>query len=586
MFERYKTMNKILLRTLFSGIIVMGLVASLQAATVTLTFEDPCTAMGVLNNDDADAFAKVAAGMKGPSKPSISTGFFGGGHSHVRRAIVEFALEPMRDLSLNPDAVNAGLVHFYFDDVIFPGNSPEPFTTQDFTVELYTDTANGVIDGDDPNESDPAIIGSDPDDWEGEVIQSWHFQAGPVEGLVAGNPIVGIYTPDVPFPEKFDDDMLAIYGMIGFEVDVTDALRSVIIDPNITHVGIRWISNTEGGYWTSMDPKGYLPSLTVDMVADEPLTFRLQSTDTGAVEGNHAGRPYQIFNEPDDEAIYLTVGEWQGGHFPDAEVIWPIADGIIDWDVFTDPNRASDRPEAVTYDSQDNTLYVYWDPMQEEYALIADENAVPEGFEKVYYEKQTGHGTLNIGNNGLPTGGYADRQHVLLSEFNLMRPSRYDLDPNNLVSAHIELTIDRIIDMSHNGNNMALLPTALYVNAYDGDGILNDFENAQADFERIDHANADAMVWLTMDGTVDGPPITDFALSYYRLVDPGLNEQFTIQIDVTDAVRTMLNDGSEYTGFVFSCPGNGDFTLASVDLVDTVNSETYLPTLVLETDIQ
>jgi hypothetical protein len=335
-----------------------------------------------------------------------------------------------------------------------------------------------------------------------------------------------------------------------------------------------------------MDPDGYLPNLTVEMVADEPLTFRLQSSDTGVVEGNHAGRPYQIFNETDDEAIYLSVGEWQGGHFPDAEVVWPIADGIIDWDVFTDPNRSSDQPEAVTYDAEGNTLYVYWDTENEDYVLIADESAVPEGLEKVYYTDGIEDGSLNIGNNGIPSGGYADRQHVLLSEFDLTRPMRYDLDPNVVVSAHLELTIDRVVDMSLNGNNMTLLPTALYVNAFAGDGVLNNFENAQADFERIDRANTDAMVWLTMDGTADGSPITDFALSYYRLVDPGLGEQFTIRIDVTEAVRELLTDGAQYAGFVFSCPGDGEFALASVDLVDTVNGASYLPTLILETDMQ
>jgi hypothetical protein len=579
-------MNKALGSILLSGIIILIIMAPLKAVTVTLTYEDPFSVMGALNNDDADSFSQVASGMSGPSKPYISTAFFGGGHSHIRRAIAEFALEPMRDISSDPSAINGSLLRFYFDDVIFPGNSPEPYTTQDFTVELYIDTANGIIEGSDPNENDASIVGSGPDDWEGEVVQSWNFQAGPVEDIVAGNPVVGIFTPDEPFPEKFDDDKLAIFGMIGFEVDLTETLRSVISDPNVTHIGIRWIPNTEGGYWTSMDPKGNLPSLVVDMVSDEPLTFELQSTDSGAVEGNHAGRPYQIFNGIYDEAIYLTVGEWQGGHFPDEVWTWPLADGIISWDVFTDPNRSSDQPEAVTYDAQGNTLYVYWNPENEEYALFADQNDVPEGMEKVYYETGTSHGTLNIGNNGIPPGGQTDRQHVLLSEFNLMRPKRYGLDPDNLVSAHVGLTIDRVIDMSHNGNNMALLPSALFVNAYDGDGVLNNFTNAQTDFERIDHGNADAMVWLTMDGTVDGPPITDFALSHYRLVDPGLNEQFTIYIDVTEAVRELLADDAEYTGFIFSCPGDGDFTLASIDLVDTVNGATYLPILILETNIQ
>ncbi|MBN2317319.1 MAG: hypothetical protein JXM79_25575 [Sedimentisphaerales bacterium] len=579
-------MNKILQCTLLSGMIILGLVVPLRAVTVTLTYEDPCSVMGALNNEDGDAFSEVAQSHGEPSKPYISSVFLTASHSSVRRAIAEFALEPMRDVSVDPNAMTSAVLRFYFDDVIFPDNSPEPYTAQDFTLELYTETANGALDGVDANDADATIGGDGLDDWTGQVVQRWRFLAGEVGGLTPGGEIVGMYGPDEPFPAHFSDDELAIYGMIGFEVDVTDALRAVVIDPNIRYVGFRWICNSEGGYWTSMDPDGYLPNLTVEMAADEPLTFRLQSTDAGAVEGNHAGRPYQTFNETDDEAIYMSVGEWQGGHFPDAVVVWPIADGIIDWDVFTDPNRSSDRPEAVTCDAEGNTLYVYWDPEKEDYALVADESAVPEGLEKVYYAEEISNGTLNIGNNGIPTGGYADRQHVLLSEFNLTRPMRYDLDPNHIVSAHVELTIDRVIDMSHNGNNMALLPTALYVNAFAGDGILNDFHNAQADFERIDHASADAVVWLTLDGTVDGAPITDFALSYYRLVDPGLGEQFTIRIDVTEAVRELLADGARYAGFAFSCPGDGEFVLASVDLVDTVSGMSYLPTLVLETDMQ
>jgi hypothetical protein len=374
--------------------------------------------------------------------------------------------------------------------------------------------------------------------------------------------------------------------MIGFEVDVIDALRAALPDPNISHLGFRWISHSEGGYWTSMDPKGHLPSLRVDMAADEPLTFRLQSTDAGAVAGSHSGRPYHIFNDPDDEAIYLTVGEWQGGHFPDAQVTWPLADGIIDWDVFTDPNRETDRPEAVTYDAAGKTRYVYWDTTTEDYVLVADENDVSAQLEKLYYTEETGNGALNIGNNGIPPGGSADRQHVLLSEFNLMRPKRYNLDPNHLIAAYVELTIDRIVDMSLSGNNMALLPSILYLNAYDGDGVLNLFENAQADFERIDHENADAATWLTIDGSVDGDPITDFSLSWYKLVDPGLGELPTIRIDVTEAVRQMLQDGAAFAGFVLSCSPDGDFCLASVDLIDVATGKTYLPTLVLQTDLR
>ncbi|MDI6447498.1 hypothetical protein [Anaerobaca lacustris] len=580
-------MNAIRMLVWSAAVVVVLSVGSVTSAvTVTLTFEDPCSVMGALSNQDGDAYAVVAQGMGGPSKPYISTAFFGGGHSADRRAIAEFALKPMRDVSVDPNAVTSATLRFYFDDVIFPDNSPEPYTTQDFTLELYTETANGRLDGVDANDADATIGGEGPDDWQGRVVQSWRFVAGQVEGLQAGQKIVGMFGPDEPFPAAFDDDTLAIFGMIGFEVDVAEAVRNAIADPDVRYLGFRWICNSEGGYWTSMDPKGYLPSLAVDMVAEEPMVFALQSTDSGPVQGNHAGRPYHIFNDADDEAIYLTVGEWQGGHNPNAVWTWPLADGIISWDVFTDPNGETDRPEVVTYDELGNTLYIYWDSAMEEYALIVDQNSVPDGLEKLYYEAEIADGTLNIGNNGIPPGGYADRQQVLLSEFNLMRPGRYGLDPNHLVSAHLEVTIDRVIDMAHTGNNMALIPSIMYVNAYEADGVLNLFENAQADFERINHEDADAVVWLTIDGSVEGDPITDFALSWYKLVDPGLGEQFTIRIDVTDAVRRMLENGAGYAGFVCSCSPDGEFALASVDLVDTVNGTTYLPRLVLETDLQ
>jgi hypothetical protein len=577
-----------LLLSILCAIILSAGAGSAHGLTVTLVDGDPCVIMGSLIDGDGDQLSKPATGHGGRlSKPYISTEYpVTVRYAHPRRGIAEFALKALREVSTESNNVVSAKLRFYFDDVVFPDDSAAPWTTQDFIVETYTDTANGSIDGADANDADATITGEGIDDWQGDILQSWHFQAGDVNGLATGNPVVGIYGPNEPFPAEFDDDKLTIFGIIGFEVDVTQVVKDILVDPNMSHLGFRWVSKTEGGFWTSMDKKGYLPSLSIDMVADEPLSFRLQSTDAGETVGSHGGRPYHIFNSPEDEAIYLTVSEWQGGHFPDSEVTWPIADGIINWDVFTDPNRSSDRPEAVTYDSQGNTLYVYWNPDNEDYVLIADENDVPDVLEKVYYSEEIGNGTLNMGNNGIPSGGYTDRQQVLLSEYNLMRPGRYGLDPNNLVSARIELTIDRVVDMSLSGNNMALLPSLLFVNAYSGDGILNLFENAQADFERIDHETADAEIWLTIDGTADGDPITDYSLSWYKLVDPGLDEELSISIDVTDAVRQLLQDDAAFAGFVCSCSDDGEFCLASVDLVDTINGVTYLPTLILETNLQ
>jgi len=560
-----------------------------RGVTVTLTDGDSCVVMGSLSNDDGDGDSVVQMGHGGaPSKPYISTRYPSPGtYDHDRRAIAEFSLDPMRRVSTEPNAIRSAALTFYFDDVIWPGLSPNPWTTQDFTLELYAETANGVLDGSDANDLDGGSQAEGPDDWASPAIRRWRFVAGEAGPFTAGQKIVGMFGPDKPFPARFSDDELMIYGMIGFEVDVTEDLAAVLGDAGVGYLGFRWISNTPEGYWTSMDPAGYLPTLTVDVAADEPMSFVLGSSDTGPVTGDqHSGRPYHVFNDADDEAIYIVAAEWNGGHSPTPDVVWPVPDGIIEWDVFTDPNGDSDRPEAVTYAADGSVRYVYWDSAGEDFVLIAHENDVPEGLAIVRYEEWSSDLPLSIGNYGRTAGTMVDMQHALLTEFNLERPGWYGLDPNALVSAHIELAIDRVVDMSLSGNNMALLPSLLYVNSFVGDGVIGRFENAQEDFERIDHDLPDATVWLTMDGTSDGVPITDFSLSWWRLVDPGLGEPFTLYINVTESVRELLKSEASFAGFVLSGSPDGDFCLASVDLVDDVKGKAYLPKLVLQTSLQ
>ncbi len=560
-----------------------------RSVTVTLTDSDSCVVMGALSNDDGDAFSIVQMGHGGvPSKPYISTRYPSPGtYDHDRRAIAEFSLDPMRRVSTESNAVRSATLTFYFDDVIWPGLSPNPWTTQDFTLELYTETANGRLDGSDADDLDAKLGGQGPDDWASQAIRSWRFLAGVTGPLQAGQKIVGMFGPDELFPARFGDDELMIYGMIGFEVDVATEVAAALADSSLSHVGFRWIANTRDGHWTSMDPKGHLPALTVEMIAGEPLCFALQSSDIGPITGDqHSGRPYHLFNDAEDEAIYLTVREWSGGHSPIPRVTWPLPDGIIEWGVFTDPNGLSSRPEVVTYAADGSPRYVYWDSKKKDYVLLADESNVAEGQEKLRYEEWSSDLPLNLGNYGRAAGTAADMQNVLLTEFKLERPGWYGLDPNALVSARIELTIDRVVDMSLSGNNMALLPSMLYVNGFAGDGVVGRFENAQADFERIDHENADVSVPLTMDGTATGTPITDFSLSWYKLVEPGLGEPFTVMIDVTESVKRLLAEGALFAGFVLSCSSDGDFCLASVDLVDDVRGRVYLPKLVLQTSLQ
>lgn len=560
-----------------------------QGVTVTLAYDDSCTAMAALTDDDGDSYSTILLGKGAvPSKPYISTAFPAGGtYAHDRRAIAEFSLKPMRWVSMEPNAVRSARLRFYFDDVVFPDSSPEPWTTQDFTLELYVEAADGVVNGNDANDLDSTEGGWASDDWASEIVTSWHFQAAPSGPFVPGEEIVGVFGPNEPYPAQFGDDALAIYGMIGFEVDVTDFVAGWLADPNVSHVGFRWISNTPDGYWTSMDPEGYLPTLSVDMIAEGPLTFVLKSSDTGPITGDqHSGRPYHVFNDPNDEAVYMTAREWTGSHSPQVNVTWPIPDGIIEWDVFTDPNRSSERPEAVAHDPTGQPFYVYWDAANDDLVLVADEDDVSPELEKVYYEEWSSDLPLSIGNYGPARGTTCDIQHALLSEFKMERPCWYGLDPNRLTRASIELTIDRVVDMSLSGDSMALLPSLLYVNSFAGDGVVGRFENAQEDFERIDHVNADAAVWLTIDGQEHGTPITDFALSWYKLVDPGLGEPYTLMIDVTESVRRRLAEGADFSGFVLSGSPDGEFCLASIDLVDDVRGRAYLPALVLETDLQ
>jgi hypothetical protein len=277
------------LKQLVAFVVLMALAGvPVQAVTVTLTDGHSCVVMGSLSNDDGDAFSVVQMGHGGvPSKPYISTRYPSPGtYDHDRRAFAEFSLDPVRRIATDPGAVRSSKLTFYFDDVIWPQLSPQPWTTQDFTLEFYAETANGTLDGSDTDDVDGSLGGQGPDDWASKAIRSWRFLAGATGPFTAGQKIVGVFGPDEPFPARFSDDELMIYGMIGFEVDVTAEMAAVLADPNVQYVGFRWISNTAEGYWTSMDPKGHLPTLTVEMTAAGPLSFALHSSDTGPITGD------------------------------------------------------------------------------------------------------------------------------------------------------------------------------------------------------------------------------------------------------------------------------------------------------------
>ncbi len=315
----------------------------------------------------------------------------------------------------------------------------------------------------------------------------------------------------------------------------------------------------------------------------EIMEFSLQSSDTSEPTGSHGGRPYQTFDGPNDEAIYITASDWQGGHDPDRIDVWPKSDGFVTWDIFADPNGTTDRPPVHTYNSNNELMYLYLNTVNGEYELHSSPYAATETLHKMHYNETKEDGTLNFGNNGVPADGTADRQHALITEFKLERPYLAGMKKENLISAYVEITIDRVIDMTLSGQNMSLIPSQLFVNSFSGDGIINIYENVQADFDRIDHANADTFVWLTIEGTENGMYITDYSLAYYKLIDPGLGLPYSFWIDVTDSVLAMLEADADYAGFVFSGSADGEYTLASTDLVD---AENYLPKLIITADVE
>ncbi len=51
-------------------------------------------------------------------------------------------------------------------------------------------------------------------------------------------------------------------------------------------------------------------------------------------------------------------------------------------------------------------------------------------------------------------------------------------------------------------------------------------------------------------------------------------------------MRRLLAEDASYAGFVLSGSPDGEFCLASVDLVDDVRDKTYLPKLILQTSLQ
>ena len=271
-------MRKLNLNNYICVLLLLNIGVNLSAAVIVQTDGDEGVIMGSLTNNDGDAKSVVSMSHTGaPSLPYISTPWVGNSthySSGLRRAVAEYSLDAIKTVSTNASDVESSILSFYFDDNVYESNADQPWITQNFTLEIYTATANGMLDGVDTDDVDSSIFGSGVDDWGGDILASYTFTAGDAGVLIPGSSVVGVYSPGDNYPAEYGDANFQIYGMIGFEVDVTSIIVDLLDNETSDYIGFRWIANDIDGHWTSMDPQNNLPTLT-STVVPEPATLSL-----------------------------------------------------------------------------------------------------------------------------------------------------------------------------------------------------------------------------------------------------------------------------------------------------------------------
>lgn len=230
----------------------------------------PFTIGGTLLDDTVEAQNGFTV-WSGTDSPGSFGSFVG-----PRRSVNEYDLAAVRNFSNTPGDVLEAKFSFVFDDILFASSADRLLNS--FTLEVYTDTADGSLNGgsDDPGTSYNG-------DFEGGVIASLLFEDAPgtKPDPVALPGIAETFTGEiggatVNYIEDYTDSDLIARGFIGFEVDVTSVLADVIDDNSVTHLGFRLVSN-EGinGAFQSLDASGgFNPALVVDVVP-EPGTAAL-----------------------------------------------------------------------------------------------------------------------------------------------------------------------------------------------------------------------------------------------------------------------------------------------------------------------
>ncbi len=202
-----------------------------------------------------------------------------------KRVNVEVDLQRVRDVSTDPADINSAVFEFYLDDIIFattPGFANDVMAS--LVLELYVDSADGVI-----SQGTDAGTGTNVD-YDGGAIGSVNFQSDagtplpPIdtgwlngdypELLAPGVTYTGTIGDTLNYPETYTDNDFDARGFLGFQIDVTNLLKSVVANGANTHLGFRLYSPAIDPSWTSLDRPGFEPALRVDVVP-EPSALAL-----------------------------------------------------------------------------------------------------------------------------------------------------------------------------------------------------------------------------------------------------------------------------------------------------------------------
>ncbi|MEM8494333.1 MAG: hypothetical protein AAF663_02965 [Planctomycetota bacterium] len=194
----------------------------------------------------------------------------------LRRIATEVDLGRIRAVSADPADVTSGVFEFYMDDILSPtrqGVNPVP----SFKLELYADTADGVITG------EPDIEGVNSD-YDGGVLGTVDFVGASIEkppvdqrfldGIITdvadvGVTYTGTFGDTIQYPGDYTDPDFDGRGYLGFSIDVTPVLRSVLADSSNAWLGFRLLADQNDPAWTSFDAE--VPFDPADPVSARPF---------------------------------------------------------------------------------------------------------------------------------------------------------------------------------------------------------------------------------------------------------------------------------------------------------------------------